>query len=213
MIRKPEFVTFTGLDDWTDLDEVARISAKYPVEWGVLFSATQQGRSHRFPGLSRLAEIQSARGLRLAAHLCGEHVKKIIAGQVPDVPAVLTDVYARVQINHVYAQPQKIAAFQAMCGVPCIGQFVVGPFPGNDSIQWLYDPSGGFGRAPSVWPRHPGGDRLVGYAGGIGPENVAAVIEQIGSAGPYWIDMETRIRTEEELDLDKCRRVLLAVYG
>jgi phosphoribosylanthranilate isomerase len=80
-------------------------------------------------------------------------------------------------------------------------------FPDDDTVDWLFDRSGG------LWPPHPGGDRLVGYAGGIGPDNVADVLEQIGATGPYWIDMESGVRTDDRFDLGKCRRVCEAVYG
>lgn len=218
-MRKPEFVTFTGVDDRTDLDALLAIDFAYrgKVEWGVLFSKTQQGSpgAPRFPGLRRLRELQEvAREVKLAAHLCGEFSRRVMAElDVVDFPAVLTGVYRRAQVNHTYAKPHAIAAFGRACRLPCVGQFTVGPFPQNDSIQWLYDPSGGFGRSPGAWPRHPGGDRLVGYAGGIGPDNAAEVVEQIDAQGPYWIDMETRIRTDDWLDLEKCGKVLEAVYG
>jgi hypothetical protein len=59
--------------------------------------------------------------------------------------------------------------------------------------------------------------RIYGYAGGLGPENVAAQLPIIDAhrSGPglplipYWIDMETKIRDEQErLDLSKVRTVL-----
>lgn len=214
-MRKPEFVTFTGLDDRTDLDAAIALSEKYPIEWGVLFSPSQQGRSSRYPSIGTLASIQDAgRSLRVSAHLCGEHSRRIMGGAVPELPAVLTGVYQRAQVNHVYAKPTRIATFSAMARISCVGQFTIGPFPSNESIQWLYDPSGGMGRPPAVWPRHPGGDRLVGFAGGIGPESAKVVVERINSSGPYWIDMESRVRTDDDwLDLDKCRRVCVAIYG
>ncbi len=43
-MRKPEFITLTGLDDRTDLDAAIALSEKYPIEWGVLFSPSQQGK-------------------------------------------------------------------------------------------------------------------------------------------------------------------------
>ncbi len=137
-----------------------------------------------------------------------------MAGLSPAIPAVLTNVYRRVQVNHMAPHYLRIGAFQDACDTPCIGQFTVGPFPSTEAIQWLYDPSGGFGREPAAWPRHPGGDRLVGYAGGIGPDNAARVVEAIGADGPYWIDMESRVRTEDDwLALEKCRQVCVAVFG
>lgn len=217
-MRKPEFVTFTGVDDRTDLDAALALSRRFPIEWGVLFSPTQQGRTERYPGLAKLREVQDAsreRDARFAAHLCGEHSRRIMsAKQMPEIPAVLTGVYARVQVNHMTPQTMKIAAFQEACRVPCIGQFTIGPFPSNDKIAWLYDPSSGAGIIPSVWPRHPGKGRLLGYAGGIGPGVVSTIVERIDSDGPFWIDMETKVRANDGwLDLAKCEAVCVQVYG
>jgi hypothetical protein len=39
------------------------------------------------------------------------------------------------------------------------------------------------------------------------------VIDEIAASGPYWIDMETKVRTNEWFDLGLCRRVCEAVYG
>jgi hypothetical protein len=63
------------------------------------------------------------------------------------------------------------------------------------------------------WPalRHRG--IYHGFAGGLSAENVTEQIEKIAdtvTAGglPFWLDMEGRVRTDEELDLVKVRRVL-----
>jgi hypothetical protein len=52
----------------------------------------------------------------------------------------------------------------------------------------------------------------VGYAGGISPDNVEKKLRTLleyDSDERFWIDMETRVRTEDEwLDLDKVERVL-----
>jgi phosphoribosylanthranilate isomerase len=85
-------------------------------------------------------------------------------------------------------------------------------FPDDTSVDWLFDASSGRGIAPAAWPAHPG--RRVGYAGGIKPDNVLDVIRAgVGAAGPYWIDMESGVRTDDRFDLTKCRQVCEAVYG
>jgi len=33
----PRWITFTGLDEYTDIKRVRDLSAKYPIEWGILF--------------------------------------------------------------------------------------------------------------------------------------------------------------------------------
>ena len=89
-----------------------------------------------------------------------------------------------------------------------------GLFPDDARLDWLFDVSFGTGIRPTHWPRaNPA--VLCGYSGGIGPDTVSAVVEAIAApAGvPYWIDMESGIRTNDRLDLDKCETVCRAVFG
>ena len=62
---------------------------------------------------------------------------------------------------------------------------------------------------PFSWPRAPLNTR-IGYAGGIGPENVIEVLGGIGPVGDgTWIDMESRVRdAEDRFDLNKVWVVL-----
>lgn len=75
------------------------------------------------------------------------------------------------------------------------------------NVQGFQDDSGGRGWAAEAWmePETP----FFGYGGGIGPENVAEVVRAIEKVcpGDFWIDMESRIRTEDRFDLAKCRAV------
>lgn len=81
------------------------------------------------------------------------------------------------------------------------------------SVQ--FDASGGRGIAPASWPAPPAGPKVrVGYAGGLGPDNVAEVIGVLKQSPGAWIDMETRIRNEQDaFDIGLCRQVCEAVYG
>jgi hypothetical protein len=207
MTRMPEFITFTGVDDHTDLAGMRLLSALYPVEWGILFSTKRQGIDPRYPNTaSRLV----FGGGRFAAHLCGTLADDIIRGR--NYPGIGSE-FGRVQINHDLPDAGAIAQYGRWISRACIAQARGGVFPQDGSIAWLQDGSGGRGVAPSRWFNHPGGDRLVGYAGGIGPANVLEVIEQIDAAGPYWIDMESKVRTDDRFDLGLCRRVCELVYG
>ena len=54
---------------------------------------------------------------------------------------------------------------------------------------------------------------LHGYAGGLGPDNIESELQRIAAAAgdaPFWIDMETRVRSDndEQFDLNKVRRCL-----
>ena len=84
----------------------------------------------------------------------------------------------------------------------------------------LFDPSGGEGIRATLWPAPPEGV-LMGYAGGITPETVEDVVSELMRQSwtkhrpdvspedpPYWIDMESGVRTDDHFDLAKVREVL-----
>jgi len=173
------------------------------------------------PGRDALVRLLYWSGTRLAAQLCGGHSRRIMAGEsLAEYIPVDLGICRRIQVNHETPDPTRLVAFRNTWGAArCIAQtrgvWLHGKlqFPGDDSVDWLFDTSRGGGVAPPFWPSHPGGDRLVGYAGGIGPGNILSLIEEVGQSGPYWIDMETSVRSRGRLDLYLCRRVCEMVYG
>ena len=210
----PDFVTFTGIDARTDLDRVRALSRAYPIEWGILFSPKKQGLAPRYPeqGLIHVAvsELQDDPAIKLAAHLCGMHSAKIMSGMEPGIDL---SGFNRTQINTVKPDVDKIEAFAQRHSILAITQHRTLRFPDDDRILWLYDCSGGRGDLPDKgWPLHPEEDRIVGYAGGLNPENVARINDEIAPTGRYWLDMESGIRTDDWLDLDKCEAVCRALF-
>lgn len=239
-MRKPEFVTFTGLDERTDMGRVRELSLQYVdrVEWGVLFSAANTGKAQRYPGWEWVKGLrhfsgsvdQRAAPLNLAVHVCGRHSRQIMISNATDIDfataLIRLKCFRRVQINikdgETSIHPRQLnaesaLAFGVLIGAKPILQCRSDVFPDADDICWLFDQSGGAGARSGAWPPNQEERRnLVGYAGGIGPftaaEDVAAIAKV--SPQPYWIDMETGVRTEDNwLDLDKCAAVLDAVYG
>lgn len=207
-MRAPAFVTFTGADDETSVEGMMALSEVYPVEWGVLFSPSRQGRDRRYP--RDPGRFLGCR-LRLAAHLCGAHARDVLEGEILRLPLAGLHGFQRVQVNHREPPLPVLRLFGFAIGKPVIVQTIGTDFPDVTDLDWLSDRSGGRGLPPASWPPYPG--RLVGYAGGIGPANVRQVLAAIGADGPYWIDMESGVRTDDRFDLEKCRRVCEAVYG
>lgn len=215
-MRRPDFITFTGIDDHTCTAGMFALAQRYPIEWGVLFSRDRQGIDPRYPG----GEAQSRflwclPALRMSAHLCGEHSRNIMDG-LPIKPPVDFGFFQRIQVNYHDPIPARIIEFRSGWGrMRCIAQTRTEAlaFPRDTSVDWLCDSSGGRGIAPTSWPLHPGGDRLVGYAGGLNADNVGEALHRINSAGPFWIDMESGVRTDNRFDLRLCDRVCQAVYG
>lgn len=228
-MRKPEFITFTGIDDATDLIAASALAREFPVEYGILFSPERQGQNRRYPGWGSVDNILmlAAPRSRYSAHLCGGHSRQLLATASTTMDSWIRDHFARVQINTAYAGIDTAAiaewaeTVQAQPILQCRGAF-----PDEEDVSWLFDSSGGRGVVPASWPTAPplvhdpaipAPPRLVGYAGGISPKNITEVLPAIAAAAgdnPYWIDMESGVRDEQDrFDLAKCRAVCEAVYG
>lgn len=208
----PIFVTFTGADDRTSVNDMRALSARYLIEWGILMNPSRQGISNRFPSWPTLS-VLTASGLRLSAHLCGGHSRVVMGGAFPRLRCPL-GAFSRAQVNSTRPSlPATRSFWDAAKGLDgVILQCRGSEFPVETAVSWLYDTSGGKGQAPTYWPPYPG--RLVGYAGGISPENVRGVIRAIDAIGPYWLDMEGRVRTEDDwFDLNRCEQVCKEIYG
>lgn len=214
----PEFITFTGADDATSPDRMVEIGRRAPVEWGLLFSRKRQN-SGRYPSLSFLGSLRG-RGLRLAAHACGAYADEIVdTGSCCDFEGIAASLgleFERIQINTARSfDPGVFAAFAAGLGARAIAQ-CRDVFPEDDRVDWLHDVSAGEGLMPSFRPV-PGPAVFGGYAGGLGPENVASELEAIARTHPvgrrFWIDMETKVRSADVFDLARCEAVLSAVYA
>jgi Phosphoribosylanthranilate isomerase len=229
-----EKVTITGADDSTPIDDLLSLSKEFPfVEWGILVSAKSEGH-YRFPSrkwidaLVKQANyrVRELNPLNLSTHVCGRWVRCLFVGALDwsELPSVIS-ISQRIQINthaeeHVstlgllsnlssLTLPQRQFIFQ-WDGVN--DHFIYAPLAKQFDVAALYDTSGGAGRLPSTWPS-PQVDFPCGYAGGLGPDNVEgqlAIIEHRCAGRDYWIDMERRVRTDDDsrLDLDKVRRVL-----
>jgi hypothetical protein len=210
-VRLPEFITFTGADQWTDVQHMRQLSARYPIEWGVLLSPSRQGVDNRYPGGDALSRLLWSE-LRLSAHLCGGHSRKVMEGDyLAKSSPVDLSVFQRVQVNYTEPTAAHIARLADGWGIRGIAQSRADTFPQDRTVDWLFDRSGGRGELPRTWPPNPGW--LVGYAGGLSPDTVVEAIEQIDSIHPYWIDMETGVRTDDVFDLAKCEAVCRAVYS
>lgn len=213
-------VSLTGADDQVDPQDLVKLSAEFPfVEWGILFSTSRQG-TPRYPSedwVRRLVEVSE--GLNLAAHFCGQYMRDTMEGN----PRWIREMagFQRIQIN--MATYPSIPLSQLAWGMgDCGFEFILQAKPetldvvmlqallmGRPHASILYDPSGGRGVEVTDWPPAPPAGIPMGFAGGIKPENVVSVLEAIGKRPePFWIDMESGIRTDDRFDLAKCRAVL-----
>jgi len=208
----PEFITFTGVDDETDPSELVQLACDYPAEFGLLFSPKHQGIRARYPRLSTISWLTEELPLRWSAHLCGADARAWIHDGHCDHDL---RAFQRVQINTADAkvQPAVVGETAANRNLRAILQCRAA-FPQVAAVDVLFDASGGRGISPADWPEAVN-TTFCGYAGGLGPENVARAVKTIGlRATRYWIDMESGVRDENDrFSLAKCRAVCEAVYG
>ena len=226
---KIQHVTLTGADDNTSIEEMYRLSAKYPfVEWGVLFSRAKSG-VERYPSDEWVQDLKKLGGLgtlNLSAHLCGGYVKDAFKGVITFLEDEgMDETFGRIQLN-CYKQRLKQAfenenVWRAMKRAhrPVIlgGNYSGLQVPSDkfetNTVSPLFDASGGHGDSPREWPKSIQ-NLFCGYAGGLGPENIDEElhrIEDVVGDKHVWIDMESKVRTGGNFDLKKCEVVLQAV--
>lgn len=218
-------VTITGIDGLTNMNEVESLTKEFPfVEWGVLLSPSSQGKTPRFPGVHTLEGVRNRPNLPWSGHLCGRHVQTILNGYAwVEREIVPWPVFRRIQINthgqRYWFNKEGLAnVLRKNLDKEFIFQYdnVNGKLleamdeMGVKNYSTLFDLSHGAGVLPEEWPK-PIEGVSCGYAGGISPENIKDQIKKVLSVAgdrPFWMDMETHVRTNEVLDMDKVRQCL-----
>ena len=221
---KIKYVTFTGVDNWTDLDELERIQEQYPyAEFGVLASYHFAENGPRFPDPSIFDKLKG-RKLNLSLHLCGSLAIKSAMKDFEPAINLLGDnfnLFKRVQLNmHLNNAPRE--DFMALTLKGNLEQIIVQMHTPdlfrkyleegwkNENLSYLLDSSGGAGVDTPIDIITQQGVQ-VGYAGGIGVSNVWNKLKTLlkhESDDVFWIDMETRVRTREIFDLELVKQVL-----
>ena len=220
-------ITFTGVDDVTDLHRLVDIQKKYPkVEFGVLVSRKWKENGPRFLSPFKTKELRGL-GLRLSAHLCGSMARDVLHmggfSNTDDFPEII-DIFSRVQLNvSNYDEPENMSPYILPGPLQEIiiqqafnhNTFMLCRIASGDCISILLDESGGKGiEAPFRMPSYLHNVH-VGFAGGINPDNVVAKVQEITSLphiNRFWIDMESGVRTNDRFDLDKVEQVCELVY-
>jgi phosphoribosylanthranilate isomerase len=174
---------------------------------------------------------------RSALHLCGQSIFRDLLDPARR-PSVLSELsrYSRIQVNinarDVFFQPAEVFSIYRIlldAGLSIMIQLhddvraLVDRFVNTltseevSRVHILFDASKGKGLLASSWSEpylHHHGAFFCGYAGGLGPQNMAQqlpLIHQAASAhgsSPYWTDMESGLRTDHQFDLIKAERVL-----
>lgn len=210
---KPKFVTFTGIDRFCDPTALVQLADKYPVEYGVLLSPTNDDTKYLKREHFRL--LKGIFSIRLSAHLCGRYARQVLETGDVDVTHLNLKWFDRVQVNAsetAYSNrlaQKNLIAFKQVNAVDVVTQHRRG-FPNEaPPTTLLYDCSGGRGIVADKFPQDPG--YFVGFAGGFGPNNIVEQLAKIKCEN-YYIDMEGAIRTDNKFDVAKCRKVCEAIW-
>lgn len=225
-------VTITGADNNSSVDEMIRLSQNYDfVEWGILFGS--QTNIDRFPderGLVNLyASLLPGNNIKLSGHLCGKYSRQVLENN--DFTFVeFLNRFERIQLNYNFGNSSNKWLIGNLIN------YVSSPRNRHNFIlQWnksnqkqlypyhkdgqfnyihlLYDSSGGRGKEIE-YIQEPLNTIFTGYSGGIGPDNIDKVISAIENTGNdkyVWIDMESKVRTDNKLDFNKVEEILKKV--
>ncbi len=222
---KPIRVTFTGADSSCSVDSLIGLLEEAPgLELAFLYSEARQG-SGRYPPAAWIREtvetIEQCIGPgRVALHVCGRvRLRFLDSGEVnPELGNL--DRFARIQLNGKLTREHADAVETMLRAHPerrIIVQYehstdlraALPPF--GSALQVLFDASGGRGRLRTSWPQ-PLVGHVCGYAGGLGPENIARELPRIAAAAlgmQYWIDMEGQLRGgQDHFIVERARKVL-----
>lgn len=162
--------------------------------------------------------------LRLSAHLCSTWAKEVCVGRWP--ARVRLQGFRRAQLN-IAKYLTAVASAEALARCLSSGcEYILQVGTSRDSglelaarlqslgvnLSVLFDSSGGKGVTPESWPAVPLTIRC-GFAGGLGPDNLERELrrlEEIVGDRTVWIDMQSRVRSENGavLDLAKVRACL-----
>lgn len=194
-------ITVTGADERTSMQSLVALARMSPlVEIGLLYTFDPEGRP-RYPQWDWLQEAVDVLGHRCAVHVCGGRARS----QALCGPEWLH--YAgRVQVN---GSISWVALTGLTDALPCVitqhnpsrfADLSAEPF---DNHQLLIDASGGRGLSPAAWSA-PATSKPVGFAGGLGPRNLAAELNRLRPLlrPGWWVDMENSLRVDDWFSVD-----------
>lgn len=193
-----------------------KLIANPRVEIGVLYSAKRAGKEHKYPDKDLIIDATRRVEGNWALHVCGSWAFGELAnGNLKK----LLEPFFRVQVNGTYDR----LLIQSICQNNPDKTIITQHTQANASLAFprvaenhsvLVDDSGGKGISPAVW-KAPITDVPVGFAGGLGPDNLKAELPRILEAAhsanvrDSWVDMEGRIRDARDcIDPDKCDAVV-----
>jgi phosphoribosylanthranilate isomerase len=223
LIMNLRYVSITGADDKTAISDLEALQQEFALlEVAILYFPERDGYA-RNPLKPWREALYASRVKQKAMHLCGSGINRLADGHAELIEEI--QHFNRIQINlkpqyaSVELVEKLVQVVQSFPKIEFITQY-------NDANQdyfkfwnfvanhnYLFDASLGKGLAPESW-QAPVAGKSCGYAGGLSDSNIMDNMVKINAVTgdkPVWIDMESGVRTHDELDLNKVRSVLKQV--
>ena len=209
-------LTFTGVGEQTDFDGMLEISKEFNVEFAVLAGSRSGSVDHpRFPPLEFVTQFglwAEGRQMPAAIHLCGLWSRDVNEGNKPYHFLGLVQPFRRVQVNardRDYYTPNVVWLARNTSCVEVIMQTRDKiPKQPHPKVAYLFDRSGGRGIAARHFPEAQDPSEHHGFAGGIDAGNIARLVGSCESPiDNVWFDIESGVRTDDLMDLEKVREV------
>lgn len=223
---KLRHITITGVDQHTEIDDLQELQEKFPwVEFGILFSKHWDKNGQRYPNPAYLLPDLAERGLHLSAHICGSMAREIVNTNIWQPFHELIEywnfLFDRIQLNvapmsfpGIQSTPLSLPRFCKEIIIQQRSTMEIDVYKAMDNkrnyVSILLDLSGGRGQFLDLSDINQNPYIKVGYAGGINADNVATVLNHLFKKAnhPFWIDVESGVRTRDYLDLDKVYKLL-----
>jgi len=228
-MKNLKLVSFVGVDEQTNLVELSQFESNIDCEFSVLFSDSKSIEKHvRYPSYKFCKDFleNESKPFLKSLHLCGSVIDRYLK-EAPDVMDLCKSAF-RIQLNiNIKSYPNydklsddilnviakhhhKIILQQNKTKEKFMKCFFEKSNSGL-SINLLRDSSGGFGREIST-PAPPDDKYVTGFAGGINSQNVSKIVGLIESNNPnqrpYYLDMESGVRTNNIFSIQKCQEVI-----
>ena len=223
IVNYPKYLSFVGVDESTNLDDLSNFIKYRECEVGVLISGKYNVKN-RYPSLEfikefanlagthRLKYARSAWAARLTTfsiHLCGDYAKRYCNNELSLDEHKLLSNFDTVQINRLAYDYDSL--LKSNTPYNKVVQFRGDFFPCKSDLTYLIDRSGGKGIPLDNFP-YLHDEQLVGVAGGLNIDTVENIVLNCPYK-EYYLDMESGIRTDDNFDIDKCEKIYNKVYS
>lgn len=226
---KLKHISLIGIDEKTDLKELQILQDKYPlVEFGVIMSKNWKDNGNRYWNPDNLEKLKD-KNLNLSLHLCGSLARSAILNNWNPTLLFLEEninLFKRAQLN---ISTNKKNPENLILDIPKPLEEVIIQQKGIDGakmfldyyqktkdkkVSILLDSSGGLGIDTPLIPLDI--ECKVGYAGGFGPDNIlekTRLLLNSEKTHDFWVDMESKIRTNDWFDIKKAYDICQKVYS